>query len=324
MNLYDDKAASCVAPVAVGNRGHIRLVALGIMALGLLVPDPSTGQAARQQSRSGAIWSGSSGEFEILWSDTDLTAQSQRDRHAVALSARALARDGFDQYKKPFSGAAGSNANCDYERRFALRAVAGSLISFADSYYASCRQEAHPSGEARYTTVDLVGSGRVLYGTGEGLSIDAGQAAKILRLTDLFTEDDIYRNLLGNSLLRPLAERAGSAKPAVLAALLARLYDQNSENGECFRVPRDILTRFELYGFEGGKVIIRLGLPGQALCRENLTTADLVFPVTRKLNETLMRAAAQRQQGFLGRDADDVAAGRVTTVDFKLGRGSGQ
>jgi len=239
-------------------------------------------------------------------------------------SARAFARQGLAHFasvvKDPTTGKV---LSCAYERRFQLLAVVGTLMSFRDQYYSSCEKEAHPGGETRFTTIDLAKDEAVAYiGPDSFGEIKPSQPGKAVRLTDLFPEQEVYERLHADPLIiQTLDANTGEPTPRTLPALMNRLSGRRGSAQNCFLVPNDLLTRFAFYHVEDGRIEVKLGLPGDGPCREDLTQISLLFSIPSDLGIPLDRAK-NREEGFLMKDEAPKAGKSETIVRLRTGKGT--
>jgi hypothetical protein len=236
------------------------------------------------------FWSGTSKGFKIVWNKANLLVT---EGSTPIFSAREFAKEGLAHFvavgKNPKTG---MMPDCTYVRHFRLLAVVGTLISFSDQYYASCPKEAHPGGETRFTTIDLSGRGRVAYTGPDAFGeVQPKQGGKAIRLTDLFSEQDIYAKLKSApEITRLLAQDGTPPAPQNLAELLSVINGKMGENPDCFSVPGDLLSRFAIRHINASDMTIELGLPGAGPCRDELTSIPLQLPISDSLKAKLGRS----------------------------------
>jgi hypothetical protein len=197
-------------------------------------------------------------------------------------------------------------------------AVVGALVSFEDAAEIACRKEAHPGGMTRLITLDL-SSREPLVESGEDAigQIDTNRPGKAVLLTRLFPADEVFKAL---SALPPIqsALRAAGVRPQTLPALVQAVADATGEGGNCYIIPPDLLGHFTFDRIEGGRVVIRLGLPGDGPCRMKLTSLDASFAIPPRIAGALEAAAAGRE-GFLAAEGARIAAGRFTRIALRSG-----
>ena len=162
----------------------------------------------------------------------------------------------------------------------------GNVISFSETTYTSIPDhEAHPAGESRLVTL-LIDENAPSPGN-----------AKPLSLTDYFDESAIYEALRREEHVK--RQLSPGDMPADLSELVRALADRAPAiGGPCYSFPEDLLTRFAFEGMNGGVVRVDVGLPGTAICREELTELALSLPAPARLNAAL-RSATVGPAGFV-------------------------
>ena len=158
-------------------------------------PEQNASPQAWQQITGISIWKGRSGGIEIEWTTDDLFAKSVEKVDRIF---KSLAKRGHDEFVVDISRDKTKDgpSNCEYRRDFEVLSIVGTLISFADTEYSDCGGT-HPSTEVRFTTIDLVRPGDVLYGQGDNaMDVDLRQPGRAVKLTDYFSESDILTRFL--------------------------------------------------------------------------------------------------------------------------------
>lgn len=267
-----------------------------------------------------AIWSGDSGGFTVTWTDADITA---RHGDKLAFSARDLAGAGLAHFVAANRRGGSKAPDCDYQRRFRIAALVGSLLSLEDRTEFTCTREAHPGGTTRLITLDLA-SPKPVAEVGEDAigRIDTKSPGKALLLTQLFPPEEVLKVLAAATPIKKALRRAEIEAKNLPALVEAVTYATGEDDG-CYEVPPDLLARFAFDSLDGDRIIVRLGLPGDGPCRMALTEVPLVFTVPGALSEPL-RAAATGSAGFLAEEAKRIANGRATTISLRSGKGVGQ
>lgn len=297
--------------------GQTRAVRRGGRTLALLATMLLLGSwsffSGAQTAPAASFWSGESSGYAITWNASDLVA---RKGAVVVFSARAFAKAGLAHYievgKDPDTG---KMPNCSYERRFRLLAVVGPRISFSDQYYASCPKEAHPSGETRFVTLDLNRPGTVAYaGSDEFGNFAPDHLGKVLQLTDLFSDRDIYSALVGADVIRRVLDDTKS-KPTDLQSLLTIIAGQSGRQPNCFLVPDNLLTHFALRRIGSDGIGVQIGIPGDGPCRDELTPVPLLFALSAPRSGV---ALAQADVKFTQEGEWD-AASRQTVIRLRTG-----
>lgn len=257
-----------------------------------LVPEASSDFQVQPET---SFWSGASGGFDISWTNADLVASKGG---TVVFSAQRFAKQGFAHFVKVGKDPKTRKMqNCSYERRFRLVGVVGSLLSFSDQYYASCAKEAHPGGETRFTTINLANPGPLAYSGPDAFGqVDVQRPGKAVRLTDMFSEQEVFGKMKADPKLSRLLTQdgVGGEAPKDLTELLQSLDGKIGERPDCFSVPGDLLTRFALRSIGAQEVTAELGLPGTGPCRDDLTPIELRFPMSGGLRAKLGGAAASK------------------------------
>ena len=289
-------------------RRLIAAVLVSVAALG--------GEASKSNPPPETIWAGKSGGVMITWTTSNITAVRGESR---VFSAREWAESGLRHFiAVSHTAATPAPPECDYRRTFRIVAVVGPLVSFEDVTEITCRKEAHPGGMTRLITLDL-SSPQPLVEVGQDAigRIDGSQPGKAVLLTGLFPAGEVLNTLKA---LPPLqsALKAAGARPQSVPALLEAVGDARGEGENCYVIPPDLLTHFAFDHLQGGQVVIRLGLPGDGLCRMKLTTLDANFPIPASLSSSL-QAAATGREGFLAPEGLRIAATRATQITLRSG-----
>lgn len=263
------------------------------------------------------LWEGESGGFRIRWTDRDLEAMktqagaSEGPRYSrVAALSRVFDRDMAARQKTGGSGAATCSRSVDIQ----LVAVVGSQVSLRERTTTSCDREAHPSGETRLVTLDLAST---------TASRGDPPEPRTVTLRDAFPERALLAALRTSPFIR--AALAGRRPPRKLSRLVAALIESEPvrDGQRCYGFPPDLLTRFayDRVGPRPSTIEVKLGLPGNGSCRENLTELSLRLPTPRSLVHPLSRAAASGE-GFLAPNAPPSAATGHTVAVWRTPRGS--
>jgi hypothetical protein len=149
--------------------------------------------------------------------------------------------------------------------------------------------------------------------------VDTERPGKAVLLTRLFTAEQIFKAL---SALPPIqsALRNAGTQPQALPELVQAVADSTGEGENCYIIPPDLLASFAFDRLEDGRVVIRLGLPGDGPCRMKLTSLDVSFIVPPQMASAL-EAAAAGKEGFLASEGSRIAAGRSTKITLRSGGG---
>ena len=265
------------------------------------------------QKREKTIWKGATGDYQITWTTAEISARSSS---AQVFSAKALAQE---NYQLTVKDARENNSKLTaFERNFKVLSIVGSLVSLEDNFYSNYQGSAHPSGETRYTAIDLSKSGKVGYSSFlEGLDMNLNALGLTAKLTDYFPATEIYKALMADALIQ---KALGEKRPKTLAELLKLFADGEgtvAAGRTCARLSEDLLTRFAFHHVEGDKVAVRLGLSGLGPCRENLTQIGLLLPIPDALR-IAFNFAETNKEGFLNKDAKRLSGGQQTTITFSV------
>lgn len=269
------------------------------------------------------IWAGRSGGLSLKWTTADFYVQSQANEVKIWTP---LVKTGFEDFvaTQKDIGEAARVAGCDYQRTIRVLSVVGVFMSFVDHYYDYCGG-AHPSSDTRFTTVDLTKPGETAYQKSEDtpmMNVDQTRSGKIVKLTDYFPKDEIFRALLTDPVVKNALAGLGAHIPATKLADLPELFSENDyELGDSkFELRPDFLTRFVFHHIEDDKVAVRIGLPPHyGFNREQHLQLSLLLPIPATLREAL-QFADQRKEGFLMKDARRIAGDRITRFAFTIGK----
>lgn len=259
------------------------------------------------------IWTGTSGGFAIRWTTADLQARPVKKPGRLAFSAAELSRRGFRTFISP-PNLDGSEKRVNYERKFTLLAVVGSILSLKDELYYEIIPSAHPGGETRFTAIDLAKSGKVSdpWAVEEGLN--PKKLGKVAKLTDYFPEKEVLKALLSNAIIQEALE---GESPRSLAEFLALLKSPRIDE-ITYSIPRDLLTRFVFHHLQENQVAVRLGLPSATSpARYMHAELELFLPIPPTLKESLTLAAVGKE-GFLMAGQEKIASEAVTLIPFSF------
>jgi hypothetical protein len=289
-----------------------------IPALAALVAVGVFGGQASASDAAGAIWSGNSGGLTITWTSSNITA-SQNGKQVF--SARAWAEAGLRHFisANRTAGTASPPA-CDYTRTLRIVSIVGPMVSFEDATEFTCTKEAHPGGMTRLITLDLSSRQPLVEAGHDAIGrVDPERPGKAVLLTRLFPAEQIFKAL---SALPPIqsALRSAGSQPQTLPALVQAVSDSTGEGENCYIIPPDLLASFAFDRVEDGRVVIRLGLPGDGPCRMKLTSFDMRFAVPSQIAGALQAAAAGKE-GFLAAEGSRIVAGRSTKITLRSGGG---
>ncbi|HZE20690.1 MAG TPA: hypothetical protein VE082_01435 [Desulfobaccales bacterium] len=280
---------------------------------GLLVAPPVLPQ---EKTVPQFFWSGTSGGFAICWTSADIQARPEKNPTQLAFSVTRLARRGFQAFISP-PNLYDTIKNINYERKFALLSVAGSIVSLKDELYYEIIPSAHPGGETRFTAIDLTKRGEAVYVSppeADLFELDLARLGKVAKLTDYFPEPEVFKALLNHHIIQKAL--AGESPPS-LTELLALLNSKHIDNIP-YLIPRDLLTRFAFHHLQGNKVAVRLGLPSASGAARYLhAELELMLPIPPALKKPLTLAASGKE-GFLMADRQKIAGDALTRLTFSF------
>lgn len=193
-------------------------------------------------------------------------------------------------------------------RRIEVKVVTwtGALLGLRETAETTCAREAHPSGESRFVLFAIDAAGK--------------DPLRSVSLKDWVAERPLFEALRKDALVRR-AITGAEEKPTDTAGLVEALAASPpvvDGDRACYAFPDDLLQRFVPSHLEGGKLAVRLSLPGAAVCRTRLTEVGILVPPPRALSSALSSAAAGRD-GFLKRNVPPQLAGRPLAIELTSG-----
>jgi hypothetical protein len=280
----------------------------GAVRVALNGSDVEIPYATWHAERDGKAWrlvrDGKSLATDWRWRDDDFVAR-QGDR--TWLSLRALADSDFQRWLKdgPAPEDAAADVGCWHTHRMVPRSVVGTLLSFDDFEEDVCGHAPHDV--ARRLTLEFSRPGPTVFRNAE-LDVDSPKAGQIVDLTSFFPAESIRAALLGKAEVR--GRLTAKTVPAPLDALIEALVEHDQGATGCPGVfIKDALRRFDFERYDGGEVVVGLGLPGRGDCARSIATLELSLPIPTPLDGAF-KAAATGNGGFL---AKDVPAGPATS-----------
>jgi hypothetical protein len=255
-----------------------------------------TSSAAAQQ----VIWRGRAAGYDISWSDRDITAR--RADGVLVFSARRIA----DREWAEMQGDHDEEVPVrEYEQRYRLLSVVGSIISLEEATYCDCGG-AHPISWTRFVSYDVA----------------RGTVARPhpVPATEVVPEAGLLRALMADRLIRQAMDSAQVRTFASVRALTDALKMQEIQpvQEECtFHVGEEFPTEFAFHHLEGGRVAIRFSLSHYVeLCRGMMTQVGvLATPLPRW--SAAFTAASARRAGYLMKDVAAIAGGRRTVFNYR-------
>jgi len=256
---------------------------------------------ARPAHAQQVIWRGRSGGYDVVWMNSDITARRASDG-AFVFSARRIT----DAEWREMQGDHDADVPVrEYERKYRLLSVAGSIISLEEATYCDCGG-AHPISWTRFVSYDLV----------------RGTAARPhpVAATDLVPEADLVRALTADPLIRQAMAGAHARGFTSLRALTAALKSQPVQPAgqECtYAVGEEFATAFALHHLENGRVALRFSLSHDVeVCRGMMIQVGVLVPPLARVAPDVAAANARRT-GYLMKDVRTVAAQRQTVLNYR-------
>ncbi len=282
-----------------------------LLALMLVALTGSRLHSQQLQKPAKPIWMGQNSGVIVCWTQSDLTVAPSSDRAKTIFSAAVLAQRQFEAFKRD-NIEDNRNSICSYALTVRLLSVVGSLLSYEETKDTYCKSATgnwvwpHPSYETTYHVIDL------------------NDPSKEVELTNLFSEDEILKALLGDPVVKKaLGDRRTRKAPKTIAELI-NVFEMEglsleplagtaeAPRGCTFTLPEDILKQFAFHHLEDGKLAVRISLqPDVGACRTAHAQLGVVLPIPEPLRGPLDLAQACKE-GFLMKDARKIAGDRVT------------
>jgi hypothetical protein len=274
-------------------------ITLGLLALSVL---PLAAPAAGAQQ---VIWRGRSGGYDVAWTDRDITARRASDGVVVFSARRATETEQGEM------GAAHDEAVPvrEFERKYRLLSVAGSIISLEEASYCDCGG-AHPISWTRFVSYDVA----------------RGTAARPhpMAATDLVPEADLLRALQADRLIRQAMTAAGVRNLTSVWRMVEALkrHEIQPLGDRCtYGVGEQFASEFALHHLENGRVALRFSLGhGVEACRGKMIQVGVLVPPRSRLVPDLT-AAGTRRAGYLMKDVRAIAGQRQTVFNYRPRRG---
>jgi hypothetical protein len=257
--------------------------------------------SAVDAAAQGTYWRGTSAGYDVSWSDRDISARRVSDG-VLVFSARGIADRGW----------AGMNTEHDeevpvreYERRYRLLSVVGSILSLEEATYCDCGG-AHPISWTRFVSYDLA------RGTAaQPLPVPASELVPEAALLTALTADRLIRQAMDSAKVRTFAS---------LRALTDGLRSHAIQpvGQDCtFGVGEHFPFEFALHHLENGRVAVRFSLGHWVeVCRGMMIQVGVLVPVHPRW-ESALRDAERRRAGYLMKDVGAVAGQRRTVFNYR-------
>jgi hypothetical protein len=289
---------------AVRLRGHHWHGRAAAFAAGWIAAVVSTlgwsADAAAQQ----VIWRGRSAGYDVSWSDRDVAARRASDG-ALVFSARRITDGEWREMQSDHDEAVPVR---EYERKYRLLSVVGSILSLEEATYCDCGG-AHPISWTRFVSYDVA----------------RGTVARPhpVAATELVPEAALLRALTADRLIRQAMDSAHGRSFPTLRALTEALKTQAIQpaQGDCtFGVGEELPTAFAFHHLENGRVAVRFSLGHYVeVCRGLMIQVGVLVPPLPRW-DVAFRAAAARRAGYLMKDLAAVAGRRQTVFNYRPAR----
>jgi hypothetical protein len=254
--------------------------------------------SARAQA---VIWRGRSAGFDVTWSDRDVSARRASDG-VVVFSARRIT-DG--EWRKMQGEHDDEVPVREYERKYRLLSVVGSILSLEEATYCDCGG-AHPISWTRFVSYDLA----------------RGTAARPrpVAATEVVPEAALLRALTADRLIRQAMDSAHVRSFASLRALTEALKThaiQPAQEDCTYGVGEEFPTEFAFHHLENGRVAVRFSLGHYVeVCRGMMIQVGVLVPPLPRWNDAF-GAAAARRAGYLMKDVAAIARDRRTVLNYR-------
>jgi hypothetical protein len=255
------------------------------------------GDAAAQQ----VIWRGRSAGYDVTWSDRDVSARRASDG-AVVFSARRIADAEWREMQADSDDEAPVR---EYERRYRLLSVVGSILSLEEATYCDCGG-AHPISWTRFVSYDVA----------------RGTVARPhpVAATEIVPEAALLRALTADRLVRQAMASAHVRGFASLHALTQALKTREIQpaGNECtFAVGEEFPAEFAFHHLENGRVAVRFSLSHSVeVCRGMIIQVGVLVPALPRWSASF-DAASARRAGYLMKDLASIARDRRTVFNYQ-------
>jgi hypothetical protein len=207
----------------------------------------------------------------------NITVLSTRT-HEPVFSVAAFAHAEY-QILRAQSGLSAADDKTPFQvsQSFTIVSLYGTYLALRDQTVIEQESGALPGGGVRYWTIDLRHPHNLNLDPTRPLAAIPQPNGAIMSLATIYSPTQIAAALIRDPFVRKVVTpRAGESSHSILAALAhATLTNLNI----CLDAPRDVLSSFAIVSATGSTLGIRLGLPGRASCRGNLTNLGLTLPL---------------------------------------------
>jgi hypothetical protein len=257
-------------------------------------------QPARAQQ---VIWRGRSGGYDVEWTDRDISAR--RASGALVFSASRIVGAEFAQMQGDHDGEVPLR---EYERKYRLLSVVGSIISLEEATYCDCGG-AHPISWTRFVSYDLARGG--VAHPQPVAATDVVPEAVLLRA---LTADPIIRQAMDSAHVRGFTSLRG------LTRVLKSQPVQPSGQDCTFALGEEFRTEFAVHHLENGRVALRFSLSHDVeVCRGMMIQVGVLVPPLARVAPDVAAADARRV-GYLMKDLRTIAGQRQTVFNYRTSR----
>jgi hypothetical protein len=252
-------------------------------------------------------WKGTIGNNDtITWDGKDLFLTKNKGKKYGIFSTIAQNYYRFKQIEP-------ANRGCYNGHFFRVLSIVGKIMSFEHEGDFSC-QGAYLFW--RYGSIDLDKPGDLVFPR----SGEAG--AKMVKLTDFYSENDILSVLLANreisdGISTAVSQKRIPVRPKTLTEFTESVTDWEIDkpNYEVGFEP-DYLTRFVFHHIEGENVAIWISLtPTLHAYQAVHDHIEILLPIPDKLRQPLI-SADSKQMGFLFKDAEGLVGTSFTSFEY--------
>lgn len=278
-------------------RHAVRLLR-GLPLAGLLCVAAALVATASEARAQAVYWRGRSGGFDVTWSARDISARRVSDGLLV-FSARAVA----DHEWAEMHGEHDDEVSVrEYEVRYRLLSVAGSIISLEEATYCDCGG-AHPISWTRFVSYDLARGTVTL--------------PHAIPSTEVVPEAALLRALTADRLVGQAMDSAHVHSFASLRALVQALQTQaiQPSSDDCaYAIGEEFPAGFALHHVENGRVALRFSLGhSYEICRGRMIQVGVLVPPLPRWSGAIAAADARRA-GYLMQHAP---ADRRTVLNYR-------
>jgi hypothetical protein len=200
--------------------------------------------------------------------------------------------------------------------------VVGSIVGIDHTSNFSCQGSYY---SWRYASFDIEKSGDYNY-----ITTDAENSSepfrlpdgKLLSLTELFSEPDVFNMLMrnqiiANSINEAINSKKISVKPNNLKELSSFFRLPTTRLLDDFQLEKDYLTRFVFHHIQDERVAVWISLtPSSHVGQANQEHIEILLPISDNLRESFLRAEI-KESGFLMKDADKTVG--TAYAEFDVG-----